>query len=269
MKASPKISIIIPCYNSGEYLPEAIASVEQYPQAEDYEIIIVDDGSTDDSTINLLKRLSHRYLVIHQENKGPAAARNTAVKASKADYLLFLDSDNKIRPNYIKLGIELLNTQKELSILYGNPFFFGDVGKRLFVPKDFNLDMLVAGNYIDMCAVVRKTVWEKLNGFDEERILIGHEDWDFWIRAGAEGFKFQHIKETLFDYRVRNNSLMGDFKDDKLKKTLRYLYLKHLDLFIESFQTYKTEYYFHQKDKKSPFRSFIKYTYYKYLKKSL
>jgi glycosyltransferase involved in cell wall biosynthesis len=259
----PKISIIIPCYNSGDYLPDAIASVELYQNPDDYEVIIINDGSTDQKTLVLLKQLELRHIVIHQDNKGPAAARNAGVNVSNADYLLFLDSDNKIRPNYIKLGIELLKAERDLDILYGNPHFFGDIGKRLFVPQDFEMNVLIAGNYIDMCAVIRKSVWEKLNGFDEDRILIRHEDWDFWIRAGAAGFKFYHIKETLFDYRVRKNSLMGELDNNRFQQILVYLYNKHTSLFIKSFQHFKTENLIYQNDKSQPFRSFVKYLYLK------
>jgi glycosyltransferase involved in cell wall biosynthesis len=263
----PKISIIIPCYNSGAYLPEAIESITNYPREFDYEVIIVNDGSSDEKTIDLLKQLGNTYTVINQENKGPAAARNAGVKAAKTDYLLFLDSDNKIRPNYINLGIELLDTQKEFDILYGNPHFFGDVGNRTFAPQKYDLLKMMEGNFIDMCAIVRKSVWEKLNGFDETKVLIGHEDWDFWIRAGQAGFQFYHIDEILYEYRIREDSLMGEFAESKLMETKSYLYTKHIELIVKAMETHRVERLFNERDKSMPFRTFLKYAYYKYLKK--
>src|SRR4051812_30462131 len=101
--SEPVVSIIIPCYNSGKYLPEALDSISAYPDKGMYEVIIINDGSTDELTLSLLNNLQQNgeHIVLHQENKGPAAARNAGVKMAKAPYLLFLDSDNKIESNYI------------------------------------------------------------------------------------------------------------------------------------------------------------------------
>src|ERR1700753_4343673 len=106
------LSIIIPCYNSGCYLYEALESIERSEDIASirYEIIIVDDGSTDEATIKLLNDLNIANCpVLRQQNAGPAAARNTGVKVAKAPYLSFLDSDNHVRPGFINKGINLLN----------------------------------------------------------------------------------------------------------------------------------------------------------------
>src|SRR4051812_30684422 len=116
----PIISIVIPCYNSGQFLPDAIESVRSYNGKHSYEIIIVDDGSTDEATLTLLEGLSvDSCVVLHQPNKGPAAARNTAIRHSKGEYILFLDSDNKIRPEYIDEGIKALENDKKAGVAYG------------------------------------------------------------------------------------------------------------------------------------------------------
>jgi glycosyltransferase involved in cell wall biosynthesis len=104
----PKVSIIIPCYNHGKYIMDAISSVEKIEDKNLYELIIINDGSTDEYTNTLLKELSDKgYYVIFQENKGLATSRNNAIAISKGEYILPLDADNKIRPEYIYKGINI------------------------------------------------------------------------------------------------------------------------------------------------------------------
>ena len=105
---TPKISIIIPCYNMGSFVDEAIQSVQQYPDDEVYEIIVVNDGSNDSITINKLKEIEDSGIrVIHQKNKGLGNARNMGVEAAQGIYILPLDADNKILPEYISEGMIL------------------------------------------------------------------------------------------------------------------------------------------------------------------
>ncbi len=271
---SPVISVIIPCYNSGNYLLEAIESVKIVSKIYPYEIIITDDGSSDQNTINILSKLSKssEYLILHQENKGPASARNTAVKRSNGEFLIFLDSDNKIKKSYVEKAIEILNNDAEVGVVYANPSFFGvSDEKRFFSAQPFSIYTLLVSNYIDMCSVIRKKVWESVEGFDEERILIGHEDWEFWIRIAQLGWKFFHLNEELYYYRVMPGSLITSTNEgnaDIYKKKLKYIYEKHFDLFIKLYAELSEESIYYKQDKNNPTRSFFKYLKNKYLKKS-
>ena len=266
--APPLLSVIIPCYNSGPYLPDALESLRAYGGPVRYEVIIVDDGSTDPFTISLLQQLEQEgCTVIRQQNGGPGAARNTAVSYSAGEYLLFLDSDNKIRPSYIDKGVELLRANPQTGIVYGNPAFFGEVTEtRMFATREFDMTSIFLGNHIDICSVVRRKVWDDVKGFDENRILIGYEDWDFWIMAGTKGWKFQHIKEILFDYRIRPDSLARQISDSSRTANLcQYLYAKHWEQLLISYQGLYNQDRFYQADQQSPFRSFFKFLYYKYI----
>ncbi|MEJ8756642.1 glycosyltransferase family A protein [Pontibacter sp. H259] len=272
----PKASIIIPCYNSGSFLPDAIESIKLCSNKNKYEVVIVNDGSTDLETLELLDKLAAEgYTVLHQENQGPAAARNTGVKYAKSKYIFFLDSDNKVRPDYIEKGIKILEDNPDTGIVYGNPSFFGDSLEARFCPYEFNLDKLLLENYIDMCSLIRKRVWEEVGGLDENHIIIGHEDWDFWIRAATAGWKFYYINETLYDYRIRNNSLvMGAVQNESHQQMLSYFYGKHYRLLIEvnrqlqrECDFMKGQIAFYEHDKAKPFRSFLKYSYNKFIKK--
>lgn len=228
-KSNIDLSVIIPCFNQGEFILEALASVEKCGDAL-YEIIIVNDGSTEPLTQNVLSSLrSKGYWVIDQSNQGVSKARNTGIKIAKGKYILALDADNKIRHKYITKGIEILDNNPEVGVVYGNSEFFGKETGVWEVP-DFDFTELLVGNYIDACAVFRKTVWQECGGYDPN--ILGHEDWEFWIHAAKKGWKFHHVPEVLFDYHVRSNS-KGSFSrlPENRKKIVKYICNKHLDLF--------------------------------------
>src|SRR4051794_7687685 len=112
--SQPKLMIVIPCYNDGHYLVDAIQSVEEQPTPKIRDVIIVDDGSTDERTLRVLSELRDRgYHVIRQANQGLAAARNAAIRAARTDYVLPLDADNKVHENYLTTAIELLDRRPE------------------------------------------------------------------------------------------------------------------------------------------------------------
>ncbi len=261
------ISVVIPCYNSGEFLMSAVESVEQYKGIYQYEIVIVDDGSTDENTMEVLSKLERKnYKVIYQSNKGPAAARNTGIRNSHASYILFLDSDNKIRPRYIDTGIEILKTKPEVGVVYGNASFFGKENRLKITAQAFDIEHLLAENYIDMCSVIRKTVWDDVGGLDEKRILIGHEDWDFWLSVYEKGWQFYYASEVLFDYRIRDHSLITQETKNSYDVKTQYIYIKHIELVVKQMRQLYTTQIIYNEDRKRPFRSFLKYTYNQYRK---
>lgn len=230
---TPKISIIIPCYNHGKYLQEAIGSVELCKDKSLYEIIIINDGSTDKFTNDVLKQLSNLgYNVINQNNQGLGAARNNAIKLAKGEFILPLDSDNKIRPDYIYDSIKILEQLPEVAMVYGDSNYFGDKCEN-HIAGIFNLQRLMLGNFIDACAVYRKSVWEKLGGYDEKMPVMGYEDWDFWLNMSFKNYTFQYINKVMFDYRVLHNSMLRSIDIEKKKKIFQYLnkkYHQHLNL---------------------------------------
>ena len=232
------ISIIMPCFNHGKYIHEALTSIKKEEILYPYEVIIVDDGSTDMDTLATLEELKNQgYNVIHQKNAGPAAARNKAIENSKGKYILPLDSDNKLTSEYINTGVAVLE-KGECQIVYCTPFFFGDVnaGARKFKSQPFDIIELLAANYIDSCALFLKEVWMKNKGFDTGLPYYGHEDWEFWINAYSNGFKFCFLKKNLFYYRIVNNSEADKFKDNKKSdENYQYILKKHPHLFLTQY----------------------------------
>ncbi|MDI1323153.1 MAG: glycosyltransferase [Algoriphagus sp.] len=261
------ISVIIPCFNTGLYLDEAIHSILNN-RIKDFEIIIIDDGSTDLLTLNLLKeiRLSGIIKVITKKNGGPSSARNLGVAHSNGEFLLFLDSDNRIRPDYLSKALEHMNLGSKVGVVYSKPHFFGlesSVSPR-FEVIDFKFDALLAGNYIDMCSLVRKEAFLDVGGFDENPELFYGEDGDLWVRIAQRGWKFYFIDEVLFDYRIRDNSLMGQVDDLKRTRTLHYFGSKHGYLIHQRYRQY---FRVLESIQKKPLTYFLRILYYKFILK--
>jgi glycosyltransferase involved in cell wall biosynthesis len=224
---TPVISIIIPCYNQGNYLEEALQSIYQYSNKDVYEIIIVNDGSTDSATIAILKQLAAKgYKIINQANKGLGAARNAGINAAAGKYILPLDCDNKIRPEYISEGIKLLDENPQLDVVYANAEYFGEK-TGVWESGEFNLQRLMLENFIDACAIFRKSTWEKLGGYDEKMPVMGYEDWDLWLRIAFQNGKFKYINKVMFDYRYSAKSMIRSIQKDKLSAVYEYLDRKH------------------------------------------
>lgn len=207
MDKPPRVSVVIPCFNHGEFLPEAVASVTSIGR-DDVELIVVDDGSTDDRTRKEMEKLcAHGIRVIRQENKGLAAARNAAIAASTGGYILPLDADNRLRPAYVEHGIRTLDANPEVGVVYGDSHFMGAHTGRWQVGP-FDEVRLLTWNYIDACAVYRRSIWEQNGGYDGTMPVQGLEDWDFWLGALEYGWQFAYVPEILFDYRTAEGSMI-------------------------------------------------------------
>jgi glycosyltransferase involved in cell wall biosynthesis len=206
--AEGKVSIVVPCFNQGAMLREALASVEQVRNANFLEVIVVDDGSFEVETKTILSEVMQAgYYVVPQPNRGVGAARNAGIRLAKGEFILPLDSDNRLRDVYLNEGVSLLNGNPSVGVIYADAEYFGEKSGRWHVP-DFNLLSLLRMNFIDACALYRKKLWEELGGYDERMPLPGVEDWDFWLRAALHGSRFIHLSKIGFDYRVRSDSMV-------------------------------------------------------------
>jgi glycosyltransferase involved in cell wall biosynthesis/GT2 family glycosyltransferase len=228
--AHPRLSVIIPCHDDGDYLIEAVASVQRH--APDAELIIVDDGSTQPRTGEVLAALGEAgHRVIEQPHGGLSAARNTGIAASAGDYFLPLDADNRLLPGFAAEAVALLDADSAAGVVYGDRREFGSRSGDVTVPE-FDLPRMLSGNYIDACAVVRREVWSEAGGYDVA--LEAWEDWDFWLGAAARGWRFVRIPRPAFEYRIRPDSLHQRFlrRTDYLP-VLRRVYEKYPQLVSE------------------------------------
>ena len=203
---SPRISVIIPCYNQGHFLKDALQGLEEFNSTL-IEVIIINDGSTDESTIKVCRQLeADGYYVIFQENQGLAAARNRGLASARGEFILPLDSDNKIRAAYLTEALQIMDRDPQVAVVYANAEYFG-MRTGIWRPGPFNMQRLMLSNYIDACAVIRKSVLDKIGYYDTGMKYMGWEDWDLWLRIAFAGCQFGFIDKTLWDYRVREDAM--------------------------------------------------------------
>ena len=207
---SPKVSIVVTCYNLGAYVQEALDSIAAYTGPAQVEVIVVDDGSTEAATRAVISGLDRsRCTVLEQSNMGLAKARNNGIALATGSYIISLDADNRIHPAFIERSIAILESVPEVGVVYGDAVYFeGRTGPWKVGAFDFT--RLVQSNYIDACACYRRSIWERVGGYDEHMPHMGWEDWDFWLRCSVAGVQFRYVEEIFFDYRVRAGSMIHD-----------------------------------------------------------
>jgi len=226
-----RISIVIPCYNHGQYLGEAIDSARRIGR-DDIEIIVVDDGSTDSETESEMNSVRKGGVsVIRQENRGLAAARNAGIMASRGDYILPLDADNLVRPEYVSDALTIMDANPRTGVVYGDANYIGDKTGRWHVGP-FDMDRLLRWNYIDACTVYRRSVWEQNGGYDPTLPVQGFEDWDFWLGAVQNGWEFAYVPKVLFDYRISEGSMRARMAGHEAE-IAEFILAKHRKLYAQ------------------------------------
>ncbi len=241
-----KVSIVIPCYNAGEYLDEAVQSALAQTW-QDLEVVIVDDGSTDPSTLELLQQARWpRTRIFHQANAGPSAARNHAVREASGCYILPLDADDTIEPSYVEKAAAVLEARPDVGCVYCKGMKFGAESGPWELPP-YTLEELVIDNVIFVTALFRKADWLKIGGYDEN-LRHGVEDYDYWVKMVSSGKDVLQLDEYLFNYRVQSKSRTTRFQDVVNDKIVTYaeifrnnsdFYVKHAEfLFKHRFGLY-------------------------------
>lgn len=232
-----KVSIIIPCYNKGEYLKECLLSVSNQVYS-DWECIIVNDGSSDE-TATIAKEWcakDERFTYFYQRNKGVSAARNTGIGLAKGKYILPLDCDDIIHEDYLKLAIESHVKNPELRLVYSLSEKIGNKSGLWALPE-FSVKRLAVSNIVFNAAVFKKEHWVQVGGYDET-MRLGLEDWDFWITLIQEDKQVYCIPKVCFYYRIVENSRNHSIKSQEYNSIYIYLNKKHLDFFIKHLGTH-------------------------------
>jgi glycosyltransferase involved in cell wall biosynthesis len=211
----PLVSVVIPCYNYGRFLNDAIASV-QAQTLRDFEIIVVDDGSNDDVTPGVLDALEGRdhphghppgLTIIRQENQGAPAARNTGIRAAKGLYVCCLDADDTMEPTYLEKCVLLMEANAGVSLAYSWLRVTG-AEERVWKSESLDLDRLRYYNHVSISAVFRREIGLEDGGFCAA-MREGYEDWEFWLRLGARGHRGEVIPEMLVNYRRHAAAFMN------------------------------------------------------------
>ncbi|MFI5151415.1 MAG: glycosyltransferase family 2 protein [Bacteroidia bacterium] len=236
MKSVTELSVIIPNYNYAQYLKECIDSVA----ASDFdhsrmEIIVVDDVSTDGS-LRLLNKLKEGtdipfHIIVQPVNLGLAKARNTGIKAAKGKYLFFLDSDNYIRKECLRIHCEHLKKDKEAAACYAPIQKFNDQSREMlgiFSNELFDYNKLKTGNYIDAMSMIRKSDLVEQGLFDERMPHSGWEDYELWLRFGSHDKKMLFLEgEPLSYYRMHDDSMLNTITDTDSEILCTYLNQKY------------------------------------------
>lgn len=229
----PDISIVIPCYNDGLYLKEAVDSVSAYKGKLKIEILIVNDGSDDNYTLSLFDTLEKTMSVsiIHQENKKMSAARNAGIMSSTAPYIIPLDADDLLNPDFIDMAYKEIRISDKIGVVYGDSEYFGE--KKGVVVRSFNPVSQLYINGIVISSLVRKEAWEASGGFDEN-MINGYEDWEFWIRVMKLKWEFRKVETIALKYRIKKHSVNAD-AIERHTENLSYIQRKHIDLFSKNY----------------------------------
>lgn len=225
--ASPMVSVIIPCYNLGEYVEEAIDSVLSQTR-QDFEIIVVNDGSTDPQTNAVLSDLLQpRTRVLATENRGVSAARNHAIARARGRYVSALDADDKLHPQFLEKTIGMLESDPSLAFVSTWAECFG-IENWIWRQERCDFPKLLAECVVLTASPVRREALEAAGGYDGELFFEGNEDWDLWISLVEEGLRGAIIPEVLFYYRQRESSRRRICMQNEVKTRLqRNLLNKH------------------------------------------
>ncbi|HSV89391.1 MAG TPA: glycosyltransferase family A protein [Bacteroidales bacterium] len=225
----PKVSVIVPCYNSGKFVAETLSCVSKtdYPN---WECVIVNDGSTDNSEIIVseFSKNDSRFRLVTQANSGPSAARNMAIKHCTGEYVLPLDADDLISKDYIKEAAEILTNRPEIKLVYCLARKFGRKNQAWKLP-DYSFEKLLVDNMIFCTAMFRKSDFTKTRGFDET-MRSGREDWDFWIEFLKDGGQVFRIEKVHFFYRTHKRS-HNKTANESIASIREHISLKHRDLY--------------------------------------
>lgn len=213
MPTDPAVSIIIPAYNSAPFLAETLGSA--FAQTyRDFEIIVVNDGSTD-NTDEVISEFQDRIVYVKQPNRGVMAARNTGLKAARGRFIALLDSDDLLLPNFLEVLVGMLEADSSLSVAYPNARYFGwpkhdgKLHQDVFpVAEPISFDRVLRREcYIFGLLVFRREVIEAVGNYDENLEGQGAEDFELWLRMLRHGFRFKFTTEVLALYRWRQDSL--------------------------------------------------------------
>ena len=241
-QAEVTVSVVIPCFNHGAYVREAVASALAQTRTK-LEVIIVDDGSTEANTKEVLAGFEDpRVTVVVTENQGPAAARNTGIDKARGRYILPLDADDRLAPSYAEKAVAVLEGQPKVGIVYCQARYFQDASGIWPVPE-YHFPEILLDNTLFASMVFRRADWQRCGGYNAN-MRGGLEDYDFVLSLVELGVEVHQIREPLFHYRIigrsRNRSLAPQAITDLHVQMFRNhpeLYGKHIDvLFAEIFE---------------------------------
>jgi glycosyltransferase involved in cell wall biosynthesis len=225
-----QVTIIITSYNKDLYLKEAIDScvAQNY---KDFELLIIDDGSTDKS-IEIIESYSELPFVriLKQENKGVIFTRNRAIREAKGKFIVQVDGDDKLGPDFLLDTVPILQAESQVSIVYSGTEFIGEKSG-VWNLGEYSLMEQLTTNLIVVTSLFRKSDYFLTKGYRDE-FAGGLEDWDFWLSIIELGGEVRQLKKVNFFYRILNDSRNHSISNEATLK--KRIFEKHTNLYLEN-----------------------------------
>ena len=194
---SPRVAVMIPCFNDGRYLPEAVASVQlQEPS----ELVVIDDGSTDRVTLDVLARLRAKGVTVaHQPNSGPGPARTHGMQLTTAPYVFPLDADDYLAPGSLSTLADWLDAVSDLDVVWGPYQYVGERTHVKEVSKGLDPWLVSYLNDLPASAMFRRSTLERTGAW---KALEAHEDWDLWMTLAEAGVNGRRVDDVVYHHRL-------------------------------------------------------------------
>lgn len=225
MEKTPKISVVIPAFNAQRWIEEAVKSALEQ-SLPPFEVIVVDDGSTDD-TVGILEKFGARIKLIRQSNRGPGSARNEGMKNARGEWIAFLDADDKWLSSKLERVMQFAKQNLDVVLFSHDAFVIDAQGKIVGVytyqklPSERQALSLIFRNTVMTSSVVMRCAVVNDVGLFKEDLNVS-EDWDYWIRI-AEKHRLFHINERLVMYRRLETSAVKSKLDKSLEDSIRVI----------------------------------------------
>lgn len=203
VRASPRIAVVIPCFDDGAFLPAAVRSIDE---GEPVELVVVDDASREQGTVECLRKLeSEGVRVIHHErNRGLAAARGTGVRATQAPYVFNLDADDLAVPGSLAIMASRLDGEPDAVACISDYIEFGAWNGIRPVTRWLDPYRVAYNNEWPVSALFRRTILKSVGGWQGE--AAGYSDWDLWMTLAERGHTVMYAGEGIFAFRKRNHA---------------------------------------------------------------
>ena len=229
MAATPLVSIIVLNHNYGRFLPEAIESALGQTYA-DREVIVIDDGSTDDS-VEVAARYGDAVRLITQPNQGLERTCNRAVREANGDYFAFLSADDVFEPTYVEVLLDALRRVPEASFAYCRAQRFGaESGPNKAFP--FSVYHLVRrSNYVNGSALTNRADYLDAGGYSEDLADYALEDWDFWLKLIEHGKRGTFVREPLLRWRRHQRGSRNPETAERLARSVAFMRGRHSTLY--------------------------------------
>ena len=229
---SPTVSVIVPAYKAARFIAESLQSVfaQTFP---DFEVIVINDGSPDAEELRaVLAPYRHRIVYLEQGHRGPAGARNTAIRAARGELLGFLDSDDCWLPEFLNEQVTFLKQEPPADLVYSDAVVFGEhisgtptLMQSGRAPNDgpVTLESLLAERcqVITSATLARKQILIEVGWFDEE--LLTASDYDMWLRVAHKGATIRYQRKVLARYRLRHDSISHSSRTRMWQNLIRIL----------------------------------------------